>query len=369
MDAMEKWNYIVEQYKKNYNQSESFIQAEWENYFSELFDYKRILREIDTQRSIHLGSSVRVIPDIILRKDNTDVIDVELKKYNIPFSDTMEEQLKSYLKQLNISVGVIIGKEIRLYWFEYMENRMYAIRIDYTENNPDGAKFVELLTKNAFQKGKIKEFIKSKMEFKMNVFSIQNELKEELLRNLIELYFGEKYTEEEIKAALSGYTVSITKKTEYNRSIGPSTPTNGFKRVDRHPSGTGEDDFPQDLPFIIIKTHNERVDLCQKYFRCSYDEALYHATRHSWRVSLNNVNNYTYVLSVIGQYVQEVYRIKYWKIVGEHDKWEIDDDKAYGRYEFYGEVAPEEIRQKFIGKMIPWEYRKAGMASPVVFSK
>lgn len=214
MDAMAKWNYIVEQYKKNYNQSESFIQGEWENYFSELFDYKRILREIDTQRSIHLGSSVRVIPDIILRKDNTDVIDVELKKYNIPFSDTMEEQLKSYLKQLNISVGVIIGKEIRLYWFEYMENRMYAIRIDYTENNPDGAKFIELLAKNTFQKGKIKEFIKSKMQFQLNVHLIQSELNEELLKNLLEMYFGEKYTEKEVKEAMLGYKIIVKKEGE-----------------------------------------------------------------------------------------------------------------------------------------------------------
>ena len=367
MTSMEKWNLLVAERQSNINQDESTIENQWENYFLEFFGYSKIFKEIERQRHITLGSRETVIPDIILRKDGKDIIDVELKRYSVPFSNA-EEQIKSYLKQLGIPVGVFIGNEIRLCWLEYAENRLYSVPIIFKKDNPEGENFIEMVAKGSFSQEKIKGYIKNKMQSKLNVYAIQSELSEELLRGLLEIYFSEKYTEEEINNALSEYSFTINKKMELHGPVVsyPVYPSKGVKPT-RQPEPS--DNFPGDFSFIIIKTHEERVTLCQRYFNCSRDEALYHATRHSWRVSIDKVNNYSYVLSVINQYVKEVYRIEYWKIVGDHDKWEIDDEKAYGRYEFYGKVASDEIRNRFIGKMIPFKYRKQGMASPVVFSK
>lgn len=49
---IEDWNFLVAQHSQFYNQPEYKIQALWENYFSEIFGFKKILNEIDSQRKL-----------------------------------------------------------------------------------------------------------------------------------------------------------------------------------------------------------------------------------------------------------------------------------------------------------------------------
>ena len=163
MDAKEKWNLIVQQYKDNYNQLESKIQKLWEGYCSEFFGYSRVFGEIDTQRTIHIGVGVKTIPDIILRRDNNDIFDIELKKYNLRFDDSMEEQLKSYLDLLHVSCAMIVCQKIYLYYYDYSKKQRGKYCISFEENNEDGIKLIELLNKDFFDEEKIKDYIIDKM--------------------------------------------------------------------------------------------------------------------------------------------------------------------------------------------------------------
>ena len=95
-----------------YNSKEIDIQKEWENYFVEIFGYKKILKEIDSQRTVDFGTRERGILDIIIKRRGQDLFDVELKQYNRPFSQEMKTQLISYLRQLRISVGILICQKI-----------------------------------------------------------------------------------------------------------------------------------------------------------------------------------------------------------------------------------------------------------------
>ena len=63
----------------------------WKNYFSEIFGLKKILNEIASQRKLHIGSSDREIPDIILKKDSKDLFIVELKQYYLAKNDDFEK--------------------------------------------------------------------------------------------------------------------------------------------------------------------------------------------------------------------------------------------------------------------------------------
>ena len=47
MNTQEKWNFIVERHGTNFSKPENVVQKEWEDMFSELFDYKKLLGEID----------------------------------------------------------------------------------------------------------------------------------------------------------------------------------------------------------------------------------------------------------------------------------------------------------------------------------
>ena len=84
MDSVKIWNRIVKHYKDYYSAKEEVLQKDWEQIFS-AFGYNSFFGEIDSHRSIHIGSHQRTIPDIIIRGDDGDLFDVELKQYNLPF--------------------------------------------------------------------------------------------------------------------------------------------------------------------------------------------------------------------------------------------------------------------------------------------
>lgn len=345
----EKWNYIAKQYSEYFNSNEKIIQKLWEDYFSEFFDYKKLFGEIDSQRKIPIGSYERVIPDIILRKDNRDLADVELKMYSLSFNRSMEDQLKSYLKLIKLSVGVIICEKIYLYWYDYLSDSLSKVIINFEKNNFYGIKFIELLQKDNFQESAIREFIEKTEQYKKNVQKIREKLCTDYVREIIIENLQKDYDFQEIQEALKDIEIKIGDRTG-DRNIYGKSPL---------PSpDIPMQDFPEGQNFIIIKTSYDRVNRCQGN--------LYDATRHSWRVKYDRVIQYPYVLSVIDGIVKEVYRVTAWR---EAEKWDIDDDRALGRLEFVGEIAPESIRRSFLGKQIPYKYRKPGMASPVVFSK
>ena len=108
---------------------------------------------------------------------------------------------------------------------------------------------------------------------------------------------------------------------------------------------------PADINYMIIKTTYDRV-----YNVCN--GSLYDAVRYSWKVSKNKVDNIKYVLGVINGVVQEVFQV---------DKWQLADNGV--RYEFIGDIAPNEIRDYFKNKRIPEKYSKKGSANPVQYKK
>lgn len=113
-----------------------------------------------------------------------------------------------------------------------------------------------------------------------------------------------------------------------------------------------EYDEPIDINYIIIKTKNSTIKV---------NGSLYEATRRSWKLSLNRVQKYPYVLSTIDGIVKEVYKV---------DKWyRSDESNEYSRIQFDGKVAPRNIRNYFINKKLPSVYRTKGSANPVLYKR
>ena len=152
MDSKIIWNRIVEQHQKNFNAQETVVQKEWESIFT-AFGYNSFFGEIDSHRTIHIGSGKNTIPDIIIRTDNVDLFDVELKQYNLSFDIEMEKQLLSYMKLLEISVGILVCKDLYIYVYDKKETK--RLKIDFTKDDPDGIEFVDLFYKGNFSIHKI----------------------------------------------------------------------------------------------------------------------------------------------------------------------------------------------------------------------
>lgn len=225
MDYAENWNYIVSTYRELYNSKEIDIQKEWENYFVEIFGYKKILKEIDSQRTVDFGTRERGIPDIIIKRSGQDLFDVELKQYNLPFSQEMKTQLISYLRQLRISVGILICQKIYVCVYDYHNDTIKKLEIPFIENNPDGIKFVELFQKENFSVERIEEFIDSKNNFSNNVDKIKNELTAENILELVKLYFEDAYSTEEIDVALQDISIEVKSKSSTPPTIIFDPPT------------------------------------------------------------------------------------------------------------------------------------------------
>lgn len=208
MQSTDSWNKIVSQYNKIRNNKEEVVQASWEFIFSTLFNYSD--SEIDSQRPVQMGSTPKY-PDIIIKNENEDLFVVELKQHTLHKG---QDQLISYLNQLKVNIGILVCDNLYIYDFDYTsrENAYSVLEIPFVQDNPNGIRFVELFSKDNFDKQKIKDFIRESNDKKNAVATIKNEITEDLASKLLKNFFKEKYPEIDIEDILLDYIISIKKK-------------------------------------------------------------------------------------------------------------------------------------------------------------
>ena len=95
-------------------------------------------------------------------------------------------------------------------------------------------------------------------------------------------------------------------------------------------------------------------------------ESLYDVTRGYWKISIPLAGTADYALAVSFGEVKEVYRIYEWVPASEERRKtiEYDPEKEKGRIIFKGEVASDQVRNKYLGKNVKGLYKK-GEANPV----
>lgn len=179
MEAKEKWNTIVDFFKKNENCKEEVIQKDWEAMMVELFGYSKLFGELKTQFSIQIGSRERIVFDIVISNDNKNLFVIELKQHKYSRDSVFETQLITYLKQFKSNFGILICDKIYLYDYVYSKNDSEQINgfISFKKDDADGIKFVELLQKSNFDIKKIKIFINELLE--KNKKEVTEDLKKE----------------------------------------------------------------------------------------------------------------------------------------------------------------------------------------------
>lgn len=219
MNNIEKWNEIVRLFDQNSNSREEIIQKTWEDIFSEFFNYRRLQGEIDSQRSIQIGSTERVITDIIIKDGSKDLFVVELKQHSL---NTGETQLFSYLKQLKVDVGILINNKITIYDFNYLEddNNQKKYTFEFIKDSFDGEKFIEIFSK-PFNVEKFHEFIRLKNNKQERISEIKKMIKSDYLYKILKEDLKKSFDDDEIEEAIEDYTIEINKKN-----------INTFKRTD-----------------------------------------------------------------------------------------------------------------------------------------
>lgn len=109
------------------------------------------------------------------------------------------------------------------------------------------------------------------------------------------------------------------------------------------------------------------IKINQAYRENMTELELYEVTRGYWKVNVKKAEKADYVFSVYKGMIKEVYKVREWLPAGTIPRPTLPDaETPAGRFEFVGEIAEENIRDKYIEKSIANLYRK-GEANPIKY--
>lgn len=202
------------------NSTEDAYQREIESCL-QILGWKRFNRTMMSQCTLPIGNSNSIRLDILLRKDEMNVLPIEVKRPSNMCSERQELQLMSYMRQLRVNVGLYIGEKIRLY-YDNPEDSMDAVcvfsaKIDGEDAN--GAKLCELLNYAAFEKDAFEAFCKQEyesMQTRRNLHQLFSEYFSEEngatnLQTLIkEKFLADGYEDLAIEDALKSLQIAVT---------------------------------------------------------------------------------------------------------------------------------------------------------------
>src|SRR2546425_8786878 len=82
---------------------------------------------------------------------------------------------------------------------------------------------------------------------------------------------------------------------------------------------------------------------------------LYDYTRGIWRLSKEHAERAQYAFAVYQSVIREVYEIDQWFLAGStpYQRRQFTPADLQKRYEFIGNVAPDEVRDKYLNRRMP----------------
>lgn len=138
--------------------------------------------------------------------------------------------------------------------------------------------------------------------------------------------------------------------------------------------GVGSDDYGAMHAMEIIKRYSAEPAVFSKHKvllisinrSATEKESLLEAVRFAWKLKKSKAEEADVVLATLRGEIIEAFIPMRW----------LDATKAnfpsretiLGRIGFEGKVAPKEVRQLYVGKRVPDEYRKRGAANPVKYA-
>jgi len=100
--------------------------------------------------------------------------------------------------------------------------------------------------------------------------------------------------------------------------------------------------------------------------RSAADTSLYEATRYAWKVSPLKAKQAEVILATLQGLIVGAFIAREWLEATSANFPGRED--VPGRFAFIGEEAPSAIRDLYVGKRVPDEYRKPGAANPIKYS-
>lgn len=183
--------------------------------------------QISEQKSLTLGSTNSLVPDIILKKDDYNTFIVEMKEASHIKRECDIAQLISYMKQLETPIGVYIGNEIEVYFKNLGDGSepLCILSLAFNPNDENGEEFIKLFSEKSFSIKALKEYaeyVREKAIFESEVQTMFNEISSQdfinsTLQDIIHKYYSIKgFDSDVISETLSRLSIKISLKTDSN---------------------------------------------------------------------------------------------------------------------------------------------------------
>ena len=207
--------------------AQNFSEMAYQDFIKELILEDKLgwhSSQITEQMSLQLGSTERLVPDLLVRKDEHNSFIIEVKKPGHKKTKGNIEQLVSYMKQMEIPVGIYWGDEVEVYWKTIGDGSapLRLLILNFNVLCEDGDTFVSLFSEVNYSLDAMRAF-KEECEAKKKFDSDVNNLLEEItapefnetVKSLISNYFLNKGLDEDVvKTVMNKALLCITGKRE-----------------------------------------------------------------------------------------------------------------------------------------------------------
>ncbi|PHR74677.1 MAG: hypothetical protein COA67_01000 [Lutibacter sp.] len=192
--------------------------------------WKEFSGNIETRPSIKIGASNRITPDFVIKSDEgKKVFVIEIKQPSLPLNSNFQQQLFSYMRQLKLEYGILIGERIQIFYDGLLSEQEHPILLEniiFERDNNKGIKFVETFSKSTFSFNLLEQFrlkslekINREKDFKKLTNEIISKNFEEKVNDLIKQELLNEYDDKLIESVLNDIDINITKKFDYKETL------------------------------------------------------------------------------------------------------------------------------------------------------
>jgi hypothetical protein len=253
----EKWNEIC------YLLSENLPTDLSENDFGQeviqalrILDLKEYKGEIEKEHSLHFGSVNKLRPDFIIKSENKRLFVIEIKLPKIPINSDFQRQLFSYMRQLKLEYGILIGQGIQIFYDGDLINHEDPILLETIQFKPDsekGEKFVELFSKESYSTELLKSFTLNALE-KINRKEDQKKLTKEILSDKYQIKIIELIKQDFLNEYDGELIDNVLEKISVNISSNISTETEEQKAPKRNWESNVQQNTRDKTKYVINST-------------------------------------------------------------------------------------------------------------------
>lgn len=178
--------------------------------------------QIDEQLSMQLGSKERLIPDVVITKDDRNRFVMEVKEAAHVKTQKNIDQLISYMKQLETSVGIYVGRELEVYYKNLGDGSepKLIMSLNFKPEDEYGDDFMTLFSESEFTVQKVNDYLKAleaKMAFETNVNGLVSYLLSPVFQEELKLIIGTHFSDrgdDVVNTALEAVTFDIHRSTD-----------------------------------------------------------------------------------------------------------------------------------------------------------